>query len=496
MTEKPEEKQTEEKKTDAPADAPAAPADAPSPSGSLTEDDPLIGKLLSDRIKVVAAIARGGMGKIYRGEQIILNRPCAIKVLDPNLARQHGDEFAKRFLLEASVTSKLTHPNAVTIFDYGKSAAGVLFIAMEYLDGRTLASELKAAQRLPPDRVINIGRQICRALREAHALGVVHRDLKPQNIFILNKKGEDDDDVQGDFIKVIDFGLVKESHNSGDGQLTTVGQVMGSPKYMAPEQVSGEDVDARTDIYSVGVTLYELLTGQTPFDRQSDLATMMAHLSDPVPQIGALVPELLLPEGLEATVMKCLEKEPPKRFANMDELLAAFKAMEGVQYVNTAPVQIVQPPTASGGMSAMAPMLPAPEPEKPKTALYAVIAVVFLLAIVGIVVKMQSGPPPAPTVTTAPKPPPPPPSTSTPPPPPKPKATLHVVTDPPGARVLEESLERCKETPCDIVYEGAEASAMFEHMLEFRKSDYKVLKKSFSFAGDAGTVTVKMAKAN
>ena len=170
------------------------------------EDDPLLGTVLLDRVRIERPIARGGMGKVYYGEQVGMKRPCAIKILDPRLAGG-GDavEFARRFLLEASTAAKLTHPNVVTIFDYGETADGGCFIAMEYLEGRSLSDELKKHGAVSPERAIHIARQVCRALREAHALGVVHRDMKPGNVFLVK---QDDDD---DFVKVLDFGLVKET---------------------------------------------------------------------------------------------------------------------------------------------------------------------------------------------------------------------------------------------------------------------------------------------
>ena len=168
------------------------------------DDDPLIGTVLMDRVRIERAIARGGMGKVYYGEQVRMKRPCAIKILDPRLAGG-GDaaEFGRRFLLEASVSAKLTHPNVVTIFDYGETEDGRCFIAMEYLEGRTLSDELKKSGPISAERAIHITRQVSRALREAHTLGVVHRDMKPGNVFLLK---QDDDD---DFVKVLDFGLVK-----------------------------------------------------------------------------------------------------------------------------------------------------------------------------------------------------------------------------------------------------------------------------------------------
>src|SRR5207247_1742834 len=176
---------------------PPGPVMTPSTSSDAGED-PLLGRVINERIRIVKAIARGGMGKVYLAEQVtMMNRPCAVKVLDKRVAEIEGNDFVKRFLLEASVTSKLTHPNAVTIFDYGETEDGICYIAMELLEGRTLAEEIKKTGRLLPERAIHVARQAARALREAHQMGVVHRDMKPGNIFLVKRDDEDD------FVKVL-----------------------------------------------------------------------------------------------------------------------------------------------------------------------------------------------------------------------------------------------------------------------------------------------------
>src|SRR5579871_840452 len=173
--------------------------------------DPLIGRVINERFKITGVIAKGGMGKVYRAEQAPLGRICAVKVLNPSYSGSQDPEFHKRFFLEASTASKLTHPNTVTIFDYGKTSDDIYFMAMEYLEGRTLHRAIREATFLPEERVVHIARQICRALREAHGIGVIHRDLKPANIFLVEHGDE------ADFVKLLDFGLVKNvSDNKGE----------------------------------------------------------------------------------------------------------------------------------------------------------------------------------------------------------------------------------------------------------------------------------------
>src|SRR5437763_479191 len=186
--------------------------------------DPLIGRLINDRFKITALIARGGMGKVYRAEQAPLGRVCAVKVLNPNYAGDSDPEFHKRFFLEASIASKLSHPNTVTIFDYGRTDDDIYYMAMEYLEGRTLHRLIRDESPLDPLRAVHITRQICRSLREAHGLGVIHRDLKPANIYLIAH------DEESDFVKVLDFGLVKNVEDNSEN-LTQTGLFMGSPKY-------------------------------------------------------------------------------------------------------------------------------------------------------------------------------------------------------------------------------------------------------------------------
>ena len=490
------------------SDAPPAPHHSPihlpaaqplaSKSGVSPQDegDPLIGKTINNRVKIIKSIARGGMGKVYLGEQTTLGRACAIKVLDIKVAASETEDFKTRFLLEASVTSKLTHPNAVTIFDYGETEDGFCYIAMEYLEGRTLAAELKIAGRLDPERSLSIARQVCRALREAHAHGVVHRDMKPGNIFLVKH------DDEGDFAKVLDFGLVKETHHDGapaDAH-TQMGQIMGSPRYMAPEQIQGKEVDGRTDIYSLGAVLFVMLTGRVPFDRANEMATMMAHVSEPVPAMGALVPDLILPRGLEALVMKCLAKDPSHRYASMEELLLAMKLPggPGVPASTTSGAYMAVTTTSGTHPAVNLAAFASPLPEKKASPALFVIAILAALgAVAAIFLWMRSGGDAralggaASVSTSAPAPPPAPPTVST-PPAPTPTLTLHVMTEPAGARVKEDGNVVCDATPCDIVYKGNDADAAIEHLLVFLKPDYKVERKIVKVTGEP--FVVKMVK--
>lgn len=300
--------------------------------------DPLIGRVIAGRFKVTSLIARGGMGKVYRAEQAPLGRLCAVKVLFPNYAGGADPEFHRRFFREASITSKITHPNCVTLFDYGKTDDDIYYMAMEYLEGQTLHLALRQGGVMHEVRAGKIATQICRALREAHKLGVIHRDLKPANIFLTRPNAiapeasgsmppvnEEDED----FVKVLDFGLVKHLSERPEEQLTQTGLFMGSPKYMAPEQIQGGQVDERTDIYSLGIIMYEMLAGKVPFERATSVNILMAHVGEPPPPMREVNPNLVCSPAFEEIVMRSIAKNPDERFSSMDELIVAIRRAHG-----------------------------------------------------------------------------------------------------------------------------------------------------------------------
>jgi eukaryotic-like serine/threonine-protein kinase len=282
--------------------------------------DPLIGRTLNDRYRIVEQIGAGGMGRVYKAAQAPLDRMVALKVL--GAGHDRDPNFYKRFFLEASVTAKLTHPNTITLYDYGRTEDGVFFIAMEFLAGRTLSQAMQADGPLAQERVIHIAQQICRSLREAHALGIIHRDLKPANVMLLRQQDDHD------FVKVLDFGLVKFfSAESADADITNAGTFMGSPHYIAPEQARNQSPDQRCDIYSLGVLLYHMLTGRVPFTAPAPVDIILKHLHDmPVPP-RELRPELDIAPELEDIVLRCMAKSPADRFQTMDELLGRLKAV-------------------------------------------------------------------------------------------------------------------------------------------------------------------------
>jgi serine/threonine-protein kinase len=256
-------------------------------------------------------IGEGGMGVVFLGEHQLLKRPCAIKLIAPDKA---GDPKAlARFEREVQTTARLSHPNTVEIYDYGRTEDGTFYYVMEFLSGLSLADLVARHGPLPPARVIFLIRQACGALAEAHACGLVHRDIKPANIFAA-RRGH-----LYDFVKLLDFGLVLPRHDSLGIEPSREGHIAGSPLFMAPEQAAGEvRLDARTDLYGLGAVAYFLLTGRAPFSGSTAMAVMIAVARDPVEPPSRY--RSGIPSDLERVVLRCLAKSPADRYANADLL--------------------------------------------------------------------------------------------------------------------------------------------------------------------------------
>lgn len=262
-------------------------------------------------------LGEGGMGEVWLAEHGLLTRPCAIKFVRADLASHPA--AAARFAREVQAVTGLTHTNTVRVYDYGRANDGSFYYVMEYLDGPTLEELVRQSGPLPPGRVVYLLRQVCGALSEAHASGLVHRDLKPGNLIVASLGG------QKDVAKLLDFGLVQDLSADADVRLTQTGTVLGTPAYMSPEQAAGESsVDGRGDGYSLGAVAYFALTGRPPFQGKSFGQILAAHRSELPPPLSALRPDV--PADLAAVVARCLAKDPSNRFQTAADLGRALAA--------------------------------------------------------------------------------------------------------------------------------------------------------------------------
>jgi eukaryotic-like serine/threonine-protein kinase len=273
--------------------------------------DAYLGTVLGERYAVETVIGEGGMGRVYLARHRLIDKQVAIKILHVELARDK--EAVGRFVREAKAASSIGNPHIVDVSDFGETPDGSTYFVMEYLDGVTLADLLDAEGVLPPKLTIHLGRQMCDGLAAAHAQGIIHRDLKPDNIVVV-KKGEED------FAKILDFGIAKVSGPSGGTKLTIAGAVFGTPHYMSPEQAAGTNVDHRADVYSLGILLYEMASGELPFNADNFMGILTQHMYRPPSPIRSRPLGAACPPALEAVILKCLAKRPAARYATMEEL--------------------------------------------------------------------------------------------------------------------------------------------------------------------------------
>jgi serine/threonine-protein kinase len=281
--------------------------------------DELVGQMLTDRYRIDERISEGGMGTVYRATHVLMDKRVAIKVLHPSLAAD--DKIVARFSREARAASRISHPHALNVTDFGESESGVVFLVMEFLDGRTLKEVIHSDGPMPLSRAVEIIKQVSGALDAAHAEGVVHRDLKSDNIMLVEGANG------SDWAKVLDFGIAKIKETAGhtDPGLTAPNLIIGTPQYMSPEQCSqASAIDARSDIYSLGIIIYELLTGHVPFTGDSPTAIMMKHLQEPPPSVMEERDDL--PPQVGMVITSALAKRPEDRFQSAGELSEALAA--------------------------------------------------------------------------------------------------------------------------------------------------------------------------
>lgn len=279
-------------------------------------EDPLLGQTLAGKYRVEKLIKTGGMGAVYRGKHVLMDKTVAIKVLRPSLAVDNV--VVARFSREAKAASRISHPHAVNVTDFGEAENGVVFLIMEYLDGRTLKEIIQAEGAFSLDRTVEIVRQVTGALEAAHGQGVVHRDLKSDNIMLVRHNGEE-------WAKVLDFGIAKiqQTEGSRDVEITQANLVVGTPQYMSPEQCSQTGpLDPRSDLYSLGIIIYEMLAGRVPFTGESPTVIMMKQVQDPPPSV--LSARADLPASVDEVIKRALAKQPLDRFQSAGDLYAAL----------------------------------------------------------------------------------------------------------------------------------------------------------------------------
>lgn len=263
----------------------------------------MIGKLLGKRYEIIEKVGEGGMGLVYRAKDRLLKRFVAVKILKPELTE--NEEFINKFRKESLSSASLSHPNIVNIYDVGVED-GIYYIVMEYVNGKTLKEIIREKAPMPYIQILNISRQICLALDHAHSNSIIHRDIKPQNILITNDG----------IVKVADFGIARASSSA---TLTNTGSVLGSAYYISPEQARGSFTDNKTDIYSLGVVMYEMATGRVPFDGESPVVIALKHIQERVTPPSELNPGI--PAGLEDIIMEALEKDPAMRYASAADMI-------------------------------------------------------------------------------------------------------------------------------------------------------------------------------
>jgi len=282
--------------------------------------DPLIGRTLAGKFRVLKLVGEGGMGAVYVGEQALgtKTRKVAIKTLHAHLSRDA--KIRERFQREVGTLASLEHPNTVQVFDFGTTEDGLLFIVMEFVQGQSIADVLEKERTISPERVEKILAQICGSLAEAHGQGIIHRDLKPDNIILTERAG------QKDFVKVLDFGIAKRSgeEDKNEPKLTQQGMVLGTPPYMSPEQFTGQPLDARSDIYSLAVMAYEMLTGELPFDAKTAWEWATLHMTAAPKAIEATPNGARLPESMRGAIMRALAKGRDQRFTTITEFHDRF----------------------------------------------------------------------------------------------------------------------------------------------------------------------------
>jgi serine/threonine-protein kinase len=345
---------------------------------SVPGADPLVGLTVDDRYEILRRIGEGGMGIVYEAEHTKLGKRVALKVLRDDFSSR--PEVVERFRQEAKSASRIGNAHIVDISDFGEMPNRASYFVMELLEGDDLANVLAASSTLPLPRAANIVLQCCRALSAAHQKGIVHRDMKPENLFLTVR------DERPDFVKIVDFGIAKMSDIETKGapgrKLTKTGMIFGTPEYMSPEQAAGKpNLDHRVDIYALGVILYEMLTGRVPFVGDTFMGVLTQHMFEPVPKLAVANPSLEPSPAIEAFIAKALAKEPSERFASCDEMARALEQALDGQVIPVELSEVKRPtPAEFGAARRGAPTAADLVPPAPSRPIGMIVGVVALLA--------------------------------------------------------------------------------------------------------------------
>ena len=308
--------------------------------GSATD---LVGSIIAERYHVLKKLGEGGMGQVYLAEHVKMGRKSAVKVMNPGMV--DNVDAISRFNREAANASRINHPNVAGIYDFGETADGLIYLAMEFVEGEPLTDIIKVNGVLPPHRASEIARQTAEGLSVAHDMGIVHRDLKPDNIMIGKGRGD------SDLVKVVDFGIAKAAA-SDNQKVTKTGMVVGTPEYMSPEQLSGDPLDARSDIYSLGLVTFAMLTGKLPFPSDSMQETMIMRLTDKPKALSEMMPEMHWPDDVQAVMDKVLERDANRRYRLASEF--ARDLVEAIERIPKSTVATMRARASTSGASAAA----------------------------------------------------------------------------------------------------------------------------------------------
>jgi serine/threonine-protein kinase len=447
-----------------PATNPPVEDEAPAPEVA-PHNDTYVGTTIADRYRVISKLGEGGMGVVYLAEHVFIEKRVALKVLSEDFARKA--DLVARFMQEAKAASKIGHENIVDITDFGETASGSVFFAMEFLDGKDLAGHIKTDGAMPFSRAKQIMNQICRALGAAHSKGIIHRDMKPENVYLVTREG------RADFVKVLDFGIAKMSAlDEGGSRLTRTGMIFGTPEYMSPEQAKGDKPDHRVDIYAAGCILYEMLTGDVPFHAETFMGVLTKHMFEPPEPPSQRNPNAAIPADVEAACMKALAKDRDQRFQTMKEMALALEQCVGGDVSQAwgnepsgvggglrEPSQAFRTPGTAARAAIAASTTPEDAPKKRGNGLMIGGIVALLLAggAAAVVLSQKKPEPPKPAPIVEQKP-----VATKPVEPPKPVEpakpthyTMSISTQPAGAEVFNGA-ERLGTTPCNVVLPASE----------------------------------------